>query len=126
MPLRVETPQAVSAVFCCSDIKHGCSLDVCGWKGNLRVPPLLLGTVAGCHAGMEPAGAWQAAQSSWSVVGSPCPCPALLPTSAPMGLTLLRDAPGMNLLPALSMHCLTGAEQSPGVLLLLLGTGFRS
>lgn len=78
MPLRVETPQAVSAVFCCSDIKHGCCLDVCGWKRKLRVPPLLLGTEAGYHPSVEPAGAWRAAQSSWSVVGSPLslPCPS--------------------------------------------------
>lgn len=85
VPLRVETPQAVNAVFCCSDIKHGCCLDVCGWKRNVSVPPLLLGTVAGCHPGEEPAGVWRAAQS---LVGQPLslPTPALCcPQLSPRG-----------------------------------------
>lgn len=80
VPLRVETPQAVNAVFCCSNIKHACCLDGCSWKRNVWVPPLLLGTVAGCHPSMEPAGVWRAAQSTWSVKGQPLsvstPCPS--------------------------------------------------
>lgn len=124
VPLRVETPQAVHAVFCCSNIKHGCCLNICGWKRDIWVPPQLLGTLAGCHPGMEPAGVWQAAQSTWSIVGQPLSLP-FCPPQFPVGLTLLGDAPGMSLLPAPSLRCLAGAEQSLGVLLLPLGTGFR-